>query len=64
MMKKGYLVFAQDMRGHFATGKVFMDLEKAQEYEKYLNTEGYGRCMGPELRFVDDVDLVEIEIED
>lgn len=63
-MGKAYLVFAQDMRGHFVIGKAFSTLSKAQEYETYLNDIGLTKPMGKEMRFIDDVEIHEIEIDE
>lgn len=36
---KGYLVIAEDIRGHFCLGRVFLNQKKADEYCEYVNTE-------------------------
>jgi hypothetical protein len=62
-MNKGFLVMAQDIRGHFVIGKVFIDKEKAKKYEEYLKEIGCSKPMGEESRYIDIVETFEVEIE-
>lgn len=61
-MKKGYLVYGADMRGHFAGGKVFMNAEKANEHKKHLESK-IATIIGEEGYFFDDIDICEVEID-
>lgn len=63
-MKKGFLVYSQDMRGHYVIGKVFLNKEKADAYAKELEDIGFTKPMGVDSRFIEFAEVVEIEIDE
>mgnify|MGYP006899963557 FL=1 len=58
---KRYVVIDFDARGHYVTGKVFEDKNRANEYFRYLNNELIGRMIGEGLRILDYVELYEMD---
>ncbi|MGY0694078.1 hypothetical protein ACW2QC_15070 [Virgibacillus sp. FSP13] len=59
-MKK-YVVIGFDSRGHYVVGKVFEELDAANEYFRYLTDELTGKLIGEELRSLDYVELYEMD---
>lgn len=46
---KRYVVIGFDNRGHFVVGKVFEDMNAANEYLHLLNHEWTGKMIGEEI---------------
>lgn len=58
---KSYAVIGFDSRGHYVIGKVFEDKKAANKYFRYLNSELVGKMTGEELRYLDYVELYEMD---
>lgn len=64
---KGYLVLAEDIRGHFCLGRVFLNQEKADKYCEYVNKELMDKHIDTAEGghyFIYGAEVVQVEIDD
>lgn len=63
----GYLVIAEDIRGHFCLGRVFVNREKADKYCEYVNTEMMDKHVDTAEGghyFIYNAEVVQVEMDD
>lgn len=58
---KRYVVIGFDIREHIVDGKIFEDIEEANKYLKYLNTEMVGKIVGKENRQLEYAEIFEMD---
>jgi hypothetical protein len=60
VMKK-YVVIGFDIRKHIVTGKVFEDIEEANEYLLFLYAKIIGKIIGKENHLLEYADIFEMD---
>ncbi|MFB9986882.1 hypothetical protein [Bacillus benzoevorans] len=58
---KRYVVIGFDIREHIVIGKVFEDIEEANEYLQYLNNEMIGKVIEEEHRLLEYAEMHEMD---
>ena len=64
---KGYMVMAEDIRGHFCLGRVFLTEDKAKDYCRLVNTEMKDKHIDTAEGghyFIFSADVFEVEIDE